>query len=1791
LAGDLKLTVDITALTKAATLVKELDNQVINVKFNVTGAEDLTKLLSVVSSSSAGIDSATTSTKNLGDAITTVTSKDQFDNTTKSVEKYQISASKAVTTTTKFKKGMDDVTTSSIKQSDATKIELTNLGKKQTMLESIKKTQEQSLSKYADQSGLSSLKTDVEGLNIKSSSFANDYTKASQSLAGFKSEAQSAKYAQDQLTKANNNNLLSMSNIKESMKTAAVRTLEWSVTMGVLYGSVNAVKSMISNSVAISDQMTNIKMVTGSSDTEISGMLKGYQDVATELSSTTSQVAASAEVWARQGRSVSDTTELMKTSTVLSKVGFLDSAEAATLLTSSINGYGIAAKDAMSIVDKMSAIDVAAATSTEDLATGMAQTASGAKIAGVSLDELLSYIATITEVTQASGETVGQSLKTIFARMSKVKLGSLVDDDGEDISNVETVLSEYNVKLRDAQRTFRDTGTVLDELGVKWKTLGAAEKSEIAEQFAGVRQKEKFLVLMENYDKALNLQEISAGSAGSAMQKMSIWEESTEAATQRLTNQWEILSTTMIDSNFVKGIINLGAVSLSALSSDFGQMAIKIGLATAAFVAFNAVKNKATGAWAALDATTGTGALAGIKGVIEAQKAYQASLAVTKAAELAATGGELAMTASMGVLTTATVATETATAGLATATFAETVAVEGLGAALFGVVAAFAPIIAVVAAVGIGLAVVDAKTVSYSEHIKNIESLGDKISEGDSAISDTESELSQVKDRIEEINNLDPLDTSSDGELSNLEATNQQLQIKLDSLKQINKVTASQLSEEVIDTVGMKNKYSAVKTTYAGFTEVADKITTPDYVKEQMQLVEAVERAQAELEKNRPTMDSEEYVEAYDILSEKQKEYSLNANSSMIELTDFASQISDTTQEGRDQIKMIEDLSAALSKNNKLVDISSDKQSATEVASTFGGVKAGDVADYSGYMETINSGLETGSTDSAAFYSAMQNLFGMSPPTDILSTMSEINALFATGEGSEQGLIDTMAKWKTDGGYNLEAMKSELGLTDEAVATISESLFELGLIIPDALGSSAVDTIRTLGNGLDITADQSVNLENNLLGIYEKIGKDGFSEDDAKSEGEAFINSWVESHLLTPEDGARILQSWNDTIDTFSRESTKAIEGAQEKWANEFQQGLDEQTSRESYHGLANISIEGMFDTTQFESDLTTELQATNEYTDEEIAAIVEEQRTAQIALRIDALVDLCIPDTLGAEAHQQVADIINANTDPVTGEIDLNGVNVALTNANIEGVPAVQDQIIAGLGVISPKMMKVKAELDKTQAEADAKALEEDGKKQININANTSAYDSVIAGVLATETKTVNISTTNTVSQVIAASTSPFANTHSATGRVTVDTSKSGNESLVGEEGEEALLRNGKISFIGTKGAEIIPIHDGDTILPADITRKIKSGEIPMYADGKYSVSSYKSTSKTSPSFAGNTSQYQGANYVDLSEDEATKNAQDAHKKAFTKEYDYLQYLRDMDVIDEKSYYQQLETLNRKYFWNKAEWLDEYRSHEEEVYKYLKQLEEDRLNDLKDNYNATIASVENVIDKQIELINVTDDLAEAQLDYDNAVADKSVRVYKEGLGWNNWESDAEDVEEKRKALEVAKLESYKSKWSDLSNDYEAAQDDLIAKQTLGANYEEAVLEGRLDILTSFANKYSKVLSDLSSINGEGTIPLIDYTGAFTNLSSYAKGTTNASGGLSRINENGNEMRVLNSGDGILTASITRNLSALGSVAPQLMNSGDSGDINFNGDIILPNVKNGETFYKEALRYTKNHRR
>lgn len=244
----------------------------------------------------------------------------------------------------------------------------------------------------------------------------------------------------------------------------------------------------VENIQLVDDALTELRMSAGLAKEEAQDMMEAYSQIGDDMAVLSTDLATASTDWIKQGESIESATQLAQDSIVLSVLGDVESSEATTYLTSALKGYQLAADEAMNVVDKISTVDIMSATSVGGLAEGMSEVATQANLANISMDDLLGYLAAIGEVTQDDMSSVGGALNTIFARMGAIKLGRLDDyqeETGEDLSNVETVLRNEGIALRDASGEFRNFKEVLDEVAAKWDSLGSVSQNAVAQAFAG----------------------------------------------------------------------------------------------------------------------------------------------------------------------------------------------------------------------------------------------------------------------------------------------------------------------------------------------------------------------------------------------------------------------------------------------------------------------------------------------------------------------------------------------------------------------------------------------------------------------------------------------------------------------------------------------------------------------------------------------------------------------------------------------------------------------------------------------------------------------------------------------------------------------------------------------------------------------------------------------------------------------------------------------------------------------------------------------------------------------------------------------------------------------------------------------------------------------------------------------------------------------------------------------------------------------------------------------------------
>ena len=320
--------------------------------------------------------------------------------------------------------------------------------------------------------------------------------------------------------------------------------------------------------------LTEQAMVTGLTREQTYSLVKEYQNLALQCGATTKEIASVATEYMKQGKTVQESLTLTKAAVSAAKVARVSVSDSVNYLTTALNGFRLSAEDAMRVSDKFAAVAASSATDYDELAIALSKVASQANLAGMSIDYTTALLTKGLETTREAPETMGTALKTIIARMRELSdYGETLEGD-TDINNVESQLSYVGIALRDTNGELRSTQDVLDELGKKWDTLNKNQQAAMAKALAGTRQQSRLIAMMDDYERVIELQEISQRSAGATAAQAGVYLEGIEASMNKIQVAWEKIIMSVSDSKFIIEIFNsIGSILDTIgdyLSTDWG---------------------------------------------------------------------------------------------------------------------------------------------------------------------------------------------------------------------------------------------------------------------------------------------------------------------------------------------------------------------------------------------------------------------------------------------------------------------------------------------------------------------------------------------------------------------------------------------------------------------------------------------------------------------------------------------------------------------------------------------------------------------------------------------------------------------------------------------------------------------------------------------------------------------------------------------------------------------------------------------------------------------------------------------------------------------------------------------------------------------------------------------------------------------------------------------------------------------------------------------------------------------
>lgn len=349
----------------------------------------------------------------------------------------------------------------------------------------------------------------------------------------------------------------------DDIKRAFQRITDFGLAARILNKVQKEIANVYQNILKLNEAMTDIRIVTGASVDEANSLMTSYNKLAKELGTTTTEVAKSASEWMRQGYSASESVNLITSSVKLARLGFMDMSSATTSLTAVLKGFNLQATESSEIVDKLTKLDAEYATTAGDIATALSRTAAVARSANLDLDQTAAMLTTIIDITQQDAGSVGNALRTILSRYGNVKAGvfSGMAEDGEDTSeslnDVEKVLNAIGISIRSTSTEMRGFDEVLDDLAEKWDNLNDVEQNAVATAMAGTRQRNAFQALMSNYATFQQALESSRTSSGTTDEKYAAVMDSIATSMQKIQTAWESFTQKLQASGFVKSFFKL----------------------------------------------------------------------------------------------------------------------------------------------------------------------------------------------------------------------------------------------------------------------------------------------------------------------------------------------------------------------------------------------------------------------------------------------------------------------------------------------------------------------------------------------------------------------------------------------------------------------------------------------------------------------------------------------------------------------------------------------------------------------------------------------------------------------------------------------------------------------------------------------------------------------------------------------------------------------------------------------------------------------------------------------------------------------------------------------------------------------------------------------------------------------------------------------------------------------------------------------------------------------------------
>ena len=326
-------------------------------------------------------------------------------------------------------------------------------------------------------------------------------------------------------------------------------------------------------------------------------------DIAERLGQSFDNVQEIAQNFAKAGLSWQETLEATEAAVLALNVAELTATESSEGLIAVMQQFNYEASELTYVIDVLNKAADKSAVDTPALLVALQKTGSYAAAANLSLEQTVGLISALSEATAASGQNIGNALKSLFSYTTR---DSSLDTFASLSDDMNKVVEQYRLGAKSILDVWEQLSIEMQSLDAQqadalsqWTEssgLDAELEGELSEIYdsltgvydsAGVYRKNYFIALMNNFEEVKEVMGEISDAAGYTAEEQAKYMDTYEAKLNSLQAKWQHLANDEQGwLQFKKDLLDVGSVVLDVMEWTGGLRTTVLALGTALGVVF-----------------------------------------------------------------------------------------------------------------------------------------------------------------------------------------------------------------------------------------------------------------------------------------------------------------------------------------------------------------------------------------------------------------------------------------------------------------------------------------------------------------------------------------------------------------------------------------------------------------------------------------------------------------------------------------------------------------------------------------------------------------------------------------------------------------------------------------------------------------------------------------------------------------------------------------------------------------------------------------------------------------------------------------------------------------------------------------------------------------------------------------------------------------------------------------------------------------------------------------------------